>query len=85
MGDQTSYKFCDVPIPEAGPGEVTIKVGGSGACQSDLHHEMASLDQVPFSHNGSWTIGHEPAGCVDSIGAGVKGFSIGDPVLVCVL
>lgn len=84
-GDQTSYTFGDVPIPEPGPGEVVIKVGGSGACRSDLHYERASLDQVSFNHIGSWTIGHEPAGWVESIGAGVTGFSIGDPVLVYVL
>ena len=27
----------DVPVPEPGPGEVLVKVGGAGACHSDLH------------------------------------------------
>lgn len=33
----------DVPVPEFGPGEALIRVGGAGACHSDLHvmHEWA--------------------------------------------
>ena len=31
------YEFHDVPIPEAGPGDVVIKVAGAGLCGSDLH------------------------------------------------
>ena len=32
----------DVPVPEPGPGEVLVQVGGAGACHSDLHlmHEF---------------------------------------------
>jgi propanol-preferring alcohol dehydrogenase len=27
----------EVEIPEPGPGQVLLKVGGAGACHSDLH------------------------------------------------
>jgi hypothetical protein len=27
----------EVPVPEPGPGQVLLKVGGAGACHSDLH------------------------------------------------
>ena len=34
---QQPPEFRDVPVPEPGPGEVLVKVGGAGACHSDLH------------------------------------------------
>lgn len=70
----------DVPIPKPGIGEVLIKVGGAGACHSDLHildwPEGTLPYQLPF------TLGHENAGWIEELGPGVKGFSVGDPVAV---
>jgi propanol-preferring alcohol dehydrogenase len=83
VGYQKSFEFCDVPIPQAGPGDVVIKVGGSGACSSDLHAMEIPAEKFPFKI--PFTLGHEPAGWVESIGAGVEGFAVGDPVLVNVL
>jgi alcohol dehydrogenase, propanol-preferring len=42
----------DVPVPEPGPGpgQVLVKVGGAGACHSDLH----LMNRPDF--NQSWTI-----------------------------
>lgn len=37
VGWQQPAELRDVPVPEPGPGEVLIKVGGAGACHSDLH------------------------------------------------
>ena len=34
---QQPGQLRDVPVPEPGPGEVLVKVGGAGACHSDLH------------------------------------------------
>lgn len=83
VGYRRPYEFRDVPIPEAGPGEVVIKVGGAGACQSDLHvMDFPEGKQLPFKTSIPFTIGHEPAGWVDRIGPGVEGFAVGDPVLV---
>ena len=68
-----------VPVPEPGPGQVLVKVGGAGACHSDLHLMEAPaerLGRVPF------TLGHENAGWVEKLGPGATGFAPGDPVLV---
>ncbi len=77
---QKPPEFRDVPVPEPGPGQVLLKVAGAGACHSDLHlMEWApgTLDvDLPF------TLGHENAGWVEKVGAGVEGFRPGDPVLV---
>ena len=34
---QKPGQLREVPVPEPGPGQVLVKVGGAGACHSDLH------------------------------------------------
>jgi alcohol dehydrogenase, propanol-preferring len=65
----------DVPVPEIGPDEVLVRVGGAGLCHSDIH----VLHAPGFP---SITLGHETAGWVESMGADVTGFAAGDAVLV---
>ncbi|MFN8071533.1 MAG: NAD(P)-dependent alcohol dehydrogenase [Mycobacterium sp.] len=73
-------ELMEIPEPVAGPGEVVIKVGGAGACHSDLHilYELdaSGVWQLPM------TLGHETAGWVHSLGPGVEGLGEGDPVAV---
>jgi alcohol dehydrogenase len=66
----------DVAEPIAPDGGVVIQVGSSGLCRSDWHawaghDETVSLPHVP---------GHEFAGRVSSLGAGVRTWRIGDRV-----
>ena len=73
------YVIREVPTPEPGPGEVLVKIGGSGACHSDLHlmgGEMPILPSLP------WTLGHENAGWIEALGPGVSGVEVGLPVAV---
>ena len=74
---QKPAALCEVEVPEPGPGEVLVKVGGAGLCHSDLH-------LMHFSQPGlqPFTLGHETAGWVESFGAGVRGVDLGEPVLV---
>ncbi len=71
----------DVPQPDPGPGEVLVKVGGAGLCHSDLHliHDFEA-GMVPFEP--PFTLGHENAGWVEALGAGVSGLEEGQPVAV---
>jgi propanol-preferring alcohol dehydrogenase len=73
-------ELMEIPEPTPGPGEVVIKVGGAGACHSDLHVlyeiDASSVWQMPM------TLGHETAGWVHTMGAGVEGLTEGDPVAV---
>jgi len=55
-----------------------VKVGGAGACHSDLH----VMEGPPGPFALPFTLGHENAGWVESIGAGASGFAAGDPVIV---
>jgi propanol-preferring alcohol dehydrogenase len=73
-------ELVDVPEPEPGPGQVVIKVGGSGACHSDLHVIDWPAGQLPWEL--PYTVGHETAGWVHAVGAGVDGFALGETVIV---
>ncbi|HET9859958.1 MAG TPA: NAD(P)-dependent alcohol dehydrogenase [Nocardioidaceae bacterium] len=74
-------ELVDVPVPEPGPGEVLIKVGAAGACHSDLHL-MEEFDGDLLPWRPPFTLGHENAGWVHQLGAGVGGLEIGQPVAV---
>ena len=71
----------EVPVPEPGPLDVVIRVGGAGACHSDLHlmHEFQD-GAVPWGP--PFTLGHENAGWVSAVGAQVEDFAEGDAVAV---
>ncbi len=67
-------------MPEPGPGEVLVKVGGAGSCHSDLH--LLELPAGARSFTLPFTLGHENAGWVEKMGPGATGFVPGDPVVV---
>jgi S-(hydroxymethyl)glutathione dehydrogenase/alcohol dehydrogenase len=58
------------------PGEVTIKLGACGVCHSDLSAVNGTLPFPP-----PVVLGHEGAGTVVEVGAGVTEFAVGDTVL----
>jgi alcohol dehydrogenase, propanol-preferring len=70
----------DVPVPEPGPGEVLVKVGGAGACHSDLHLMEWPAGTLPYEL--PFTLGHENAGWIEALGPGVKGWEAGEAVAV---
>lgn len=67
------------PTPEAG--EVVIRVGGAGACHSDIHL-MDEFESGMMPWDPPFTLGHENAGWVHELGRGVRGLEVGQPVAV---
>ncbi len=67
-----------VPDPEPGPGEVLLRVTAAGVCHSDI--AVMAMDDPGFPL--PLTLGHEGAGTVAALGAGVTGFEVGDSVAV---
>ena len=69
----------DRPVPEPGPGQITVHMQASGLCHTDIH-----------AANGDWPVkpvppfvpGHEGVGIVHAIGEGVTGVSVGEMVAV---
>jgi propanol-preferring alcohol dehydrogenase len=74
-------ELAEVPEPEPGPGQVAVRIGGAGACHSDLHL-MHDFDAGLLPWGPPFTLGHENAGWVDALGAGVSGLEVGEPVAV---
>jgi len=70
-------QITTVPVPEPGYGEVLIKLQTSGVCHTDLHvrdgdwHIKSRIPVIP---------GHEGAGTVAKLGAGVTNLKLGDRV-----
>ena len=72
----------EVPVPEPGPGQVLVKIGGAGACHSDLHILEMEKPAGTRSFKLPFTLGHENAGWVEKLGPGTTGVEQGDPVIV---
>jgi propanol-preferring alcohol dehydrogenase len=77
---QQPPELREVPVPEPGPGEVLIRVGGAGACHSDLH--LMEWPEGTMAFEPPFTLGHENAGWVAALGAGVEGLEEGEAVAV---
>ncbi|MCX7170290.1 MAG: alcohol dehydrogenase catalytic domain-containing protein [Proteobacteria bacterium] len=65
-------KIAEIAKPSAQPGELVFAVKASGICASDLH-----AAEVGMIAPGT-VIGHEFAGEVVEVGAGVTGWQVGD-------
>ena len=72
----STLEVRDVPDAEPGEGEVAIRVEACGICGSDLH--MLPSGVLP---EGS-ILGHEFAGEISALGAGVSGWDLGERVCV---
>ncbi|WP_439574025.1 L-idonate 5-dehydrogenase [Phreatobacter sp.] len=70
-----------VAVAAPGPGEVAVRIAAGGICGSDLHY---------YHHGGFGTVrirepmvlGHEIAGVIAAVGAGVDGLQPGDRVAI---
>ena len=64
-----------VPRPEIGPGEVLVRIRACGICGTDLKKIHTG------SHSAPRIFGHEMAGEIAAVGAGVQGWNVGDRVM----
>ncbi|SON57448.1 L-idonate 5-dehydrogenase [Hartmannibacter diazotrophicus] len=67
----------DVAAP--GPGEVLVRIGAGGICGSDLHYYQEG-GFGPIRVKEPIILGHEVAGTVEVLGAGVSTLAVGDRV-----
>ena len=76
-GEDRPYAVEELEVEEPRAGEVLVRMGASGVCHSDLHVV-----------EGDWPVptpvclGHEGAGTVEAVGAGVRDVAPGDRVVL---
>jgi NDMA-dependent alcohol dehydrogenase len=75
-GDGSTVRVEDILVDAPGPGEVMIKMAACGVCHSDLSVTNGTLPlPTPV------ILGHEGAGVVCQVGAGVTDLQVGDHVI----
>ena len=72
---QNEMAVIDAPEPNAGSGQVVLKVHACGICGSDLHACQYGMGMPAGS-----IMGHEFCGEIHEIGANVSGFRMGERV-----
>src|SRR3954447_23378635 len=69
------------PVPEAGPGEVVVRVASVGVCGSDTHYyDHGRIGR--FVVDSPLILGHEAAGEVVALGPGVASPAVGQRVSI---
>ncbi len=69
----------DRPVPEPGPGQITVRMEASGLCHTDIH---AANGDWPVKPAPPFVPGHEGVGIVHAIGTAVTGIELGRRVAV---
>jgi Zn-dependent alcohol dehydrogenase len=67
-----------IVVDEPERGEVAVRIEASGVCHSDLH----VVEENGWGHRLPVLLGHEGAGTVEQVGAGVTGLEPGDRVVL---
>ena len=74
---KTPMVIEELDLEDPHEGEVTVKVGAAGVCHSDYHVMIGE-----WSSPMPVVLGHEGAGVVAKVGAGVKNVKVGDHVIL---
>ncbi|MBR0657693.1 L-idonate 5-dehydrogenase [Neoroseomonas oryzicola] len=78
---QRDLRVEAVDLPAPGAGEVLVDIGAGGICGSDLHYYLdGGFGTVRVRE--PMVLGHEVAGTIAALGAGVAGLKPGDRVAV---
>jgi NADPH:quinone reductase-like Zn-dependent oxidoreductase len=72
VGEGGSLSVRELPVPKPGAGEVLIKVRAAGVNPVDWKAAGGRVGQVP---------GTDVSGVIDTLGEGVSGWKVGEPVL----
>ena len=92
--DYWSYYFClnkldikinniqNITVDPPKEGEIRVKNVAAGICASDAHFVWNQETDLKLDFKGNPVVlGHEGSAVVESIGKGVTGVSVGDPVI----
>ncbi len=72
------FELVDRPMPQAGPGDVIVRVAATAVCHTDLGIFTGDHPGVKYPV----VMGHEATGTVESLGDEVSGLKPGQPVII---
>jgi len=75
-GASPAPEIVELEQEEPRPGEMRIRLVATGICHTDLHEHPGRHSPQPI------VLGHEGAGVVEKLGEGVRGFAVGDHVIL---
>lgn len=78
LGTPDVLQLVDIPGPIAGPGEVVVRVEAAGVNPLDAKRRSGLRPMPPITEPRR--VGFDGAGVIDSLGAGVTEFTVGDRV-----
>lgn len=76
---KSGLRAADVPEPSVGPRDVLVRVSAAGVNPLDKRVRDGELKLV-LKYKTPFVLGHDVAGLVTEVGAGVRDFRIGDEV-----
>lgn len=77
--NEAAPRLETVDLDEPGIGEMRVRIVATGICHTDLHFHGAFGSMFAPK---PMVLGHEGAGVVEAIGAGIRGFEVGDHVVL---
>lgn len=76
LSEYRKLNVVEMPTPTIGADEVLVRVGACGICGSDVHgYDGSTGRRIP-----PLVMGHEAAGVIESVGAAVRDFAVGERV-----
>ncbi|HEX4221573.1 MAG TPA: NADP-dependent oxidoreductase [Pseudonocardiaceae bacterium] len=78
-GPPESYTLADVPTPQAGPGQIQVRISAAAINPADVRlpsGDFRDAVSLPFPH----VPGNDFAGTVSAVGAGVTAYHVGDEI-----
>lgn len=74
--------LTEVDVPQAGDGEILVKVEASGLCYTDVHLCDGDWAMVDPLVKRDLTLGHEAVGIIEAVGPGVSARTVGERVAI---
>ncbi|WP_214413240.1 NADP-dependent oxidoreductase [Sphaerisporangium fuscum] len=82
FGGTETLDVAEIPVPEAGPGQLRLKVAAAAVNPVDVATRAGMLAAGGLmGFRDVVGLGWDVAGTVDQVGAGVSGFTVGDEVI----
>jgi L-iditol 2-dehydrogenase len=75
LDENLAVRVVEMPVPAVGDGEILVRTAACGICSGDIMGWY-------MRRKAPLVFGHEPAGEIVAVGAGVRDFTAGDRVFV---